>query len=241
MRGVARAVPDGGGGRVRLLDGIDLELSRGGVLHIAGPSGAGKSSLIRLINRLDEATAGTVEVLGRPLGDWPIGDLRRRVSMVFQESSLLGLSVRENLKLPFELVHRIPDDLDARIDEMLTLAELDREFLERDASQLSVGQKQRVALARALIGGPEILLMDEPTSGLDPRTARRLLDRVGTVCRVRGLTLVMVTHRLEEAQRMGGRLAVVIDGRIAAEGEVDAVIERPANEAVRDFLTREDG
>ncbi|HXV76036.1 MAG TPA: ATP-binding cassette domain-containing protein, partial [Candidatus Polarisedimenticolaceae bacterium] len=196
MRGVSRRVP-AASGDARLLDGVDLALGRGEVLHIVGPSGAGKSSLIRLINRLDEPSGGRIEVLGRPLADWRVRELRRRVAMVFQESTLLGMSVRDNLTLPFELAREVPDDLDRRIDGWLERTELDREVLERDATALSVGQKQRVALARALIGEPEMLLMDEPTSGLDPRTAARLLDRVSELCRERRLTLVMVTHRLE--------------------------------------------
>jgi putative ABC transport system ATP-binding protein len=241
MRGVSRAVPEGEGERKRLVDGVDLALERGAMLHVAGPSGAGKSSLIRLINRLDEPSSGEIEVLGRPQRDWPVRELRRSVSMVFQESSLLGMTVRENLRLPFELVHDVPQDLERRMGETLELAELGKEFLDRDATRLSVGQKQRVALARALIAEPEMLLMDEPTSGLDPRTAARLLDRIGAVCEHRRLTLVMVTHRIEEARRLGGRLAVVLDGKIAAEGEMEHVIEKPGSEPVRRFLAGADG
>ena len=108
--------------------------------------------------------------------------------------------------------------------------------LERDAAQLSVGQKQRVALGRALIGEPDVLLLDEPTSGLDPRLAERLLDRLASVRRKRELTMVMVTHRFEEARRMGGEMAVMIEGRIETRGSVESVIGQTGNERVRQFL-----
>jgi ABC-type methionine transport system ATPase subunit len=242
MRGVVREVVDGTGANtpVRLLDGIEFELVRGGLLHIVGPSGAGKSTLVRLINRMDETTAGSIDVLGRPIASWRVRELRQRVAMAFQESSLLGMSVRQNLRLRFDLCGDPPPDIDDRMTAMLDLVGLEAEALDRDASQLSVGQKQRVALGRALIGQPDLLLLDEPTSGLDPRLAERLLDRLSAIRRSKQLTMVMVTHRLEEARRMGGQMAVLIDGRIEAFGTVESVIAQTANEAVRRFL-RGDG
>ena len=242
MRGVVREVVDGTGTDtpVRLLDGIELELVRGGLLHIVGPSGAGKSTLVRLINRMDEATAGSIDVLGRPIASWRVRELRQRVAMAFQESSLLGMSVRQNLRLRFDLGGDPPADIDDRMTAVLDLVGLEADALDRDASQLSVGQKQRVALGRALIGQPDLLLLDEPTSGLDPRLAERLLDRLSAIRRSKQLTMVMVTHRLEEARRMGGQMAVLIDGRIEAFGTVESVIAQTANEGVRRFL-RGDG
>jgi len=225
-----------GNAPVRLLDGVDLEVTRGGLLHLVGPSGAGKSTLVRLINRMDESSAGSIEVLGRPIASWPVRELRQRVAMAFQESSLLGMSVRENLRLRFDLCGDLPSDVDQRMGGVLELVGLGAEVLERDASQISVGQKQRVALGRALIGEPEVLLLDEPTSGLDPRLAEQLLDRLTSIRRERGLTMVMVTHRFEEARRMGGDMAVMIGGRIEAYGSVEAVIGQTANERVRQFL-----
>jgi len=238
MRGVVREVVDDtrGDAPVRLLDGVDLEIARGGLLHVVGPSGAGKSTLVRLINRMDEATGGSIEVLGRPLSAWPVRELRQRVAMSFQESSLLGMSVRENLRLRFDLCGDLPSDVDERMTGVLDLVGLGVEVLERDASQLSVGQKQRVALGRALIGEPDMLLLDEPTSGLDPRLAERLLDRLASIRLQRELTMVMVTHRFEEARRMGGDMAVMIDGRIETHGSVESVIGQTANERVRQFL-----
>ena len=242
MRGVVREVVDDTrrGTPVRLLDRVDLEVARGGLLHVVGPSGAGKSTLVRLINRMDEATDGSIDVLGRPISSWPVRELRRRVAMAFQESSLLGISVRQNLRLRFDLCGDPPTDLDERMAGVLDLVGLDDEVLDRDASRLSVGQKQRVALGRALIGEPDVLLLDEPTSSLDPRLAEQLLDRLTSIRRARELTMVMVTHRFEEARRMGGDLAVMIDGRIEAFGTVESVIGQTTNQRVRRFLLGDD-
>ena len=242
MRGVVREVVDDTreGTPVRLLDRVDLEVARGGLLHVVGPSGAGKSTLVRLINRMDEATDGSIDVLGRPISSWPVRELRRRVAMAFQESSLLGISVRQNLRLRFDLCGDPPTDLDERMAGVLDLVGLGDDVLDRDASRLSVGQKQRVALGRALIGEPDVLLLDEPTSSLDPRLAEQLLDRLTSIRRTRGLTMVMVTHRFEEARRMGGDLAVMIDGRIEAFGTVESVIGQTTNQRVRRFLLGDD-
>jgi len=242
MRGVVRKVVDDSreGTPVRLLDRVDLKVAQGGLLHVVGPSGAGKSTLVRLINRMDEATDGSIDVLGRPISSWPVRELRRRVAMAFQESSLLGISVRQNLRLRFDLCGDPPTDLDERMAGVLDLVGLGDDVLDRDASRLSVGQKQRVALGRALIGEPDVLLLDEPTSSLDPRLAEQLLDRLTSIRRTRELTMVMVTHRFEEARRMGGDLAVMIDGRIEAFGTVESVIGQTTNQRVRRFLLGDD-
>ncbi|HKI97412.1 MAG TPA: ATP-binding cassette domain-containing protein [bacterium] len=237
LRGLGRCLPDGRA----LLEGVHLSVARGGILTIAGPSGAGKSTLIRLLNRLDEPSAGELRVLGRPIADWPVRELRRRVSMVFQEPSLLGLSVRENLTLPFRLQGAMPPDLDARIAEVLVAADLSHDLLERDADGLSVGQKQRVALARGLIARPEVLLLDEPTAALDPATAERLLSGLARLNRSAGLTLVMTSHRFGEVRRLGGRLAVLMGGRLMAEGPVAELLARPPTDEVGAFLQEPGG
>jgi ABC-type methionine transport system ATPase subunit len=243
MRGVSREVAggvDGASDRVRLLDGIDLTLARGELLNVVGPSGSGKSSLIRLLNRLDEATGGRIEILGREIGEWPVRELRTRVGMSFQEPTLLERTVRANLRLPFELCGRIPEDFEARADEARDDAGVAQELLDRDESRLSVGQKQRVALARALITRPELLLLDEPTSSLDPRAAERLLDRLAMVKERRRLTVVMVTHRLSEARRVGGKMAVLISGRIETVGPALQLLDDPPTSASREFLLGDD-
>ncbi len=246
MLGVSRSVQswDAAGQAVEsvtLLRDITLSVPAGGVLLIAGPSGSGKSTLIRLINRLDDATAGTVTILGRGVTDWPVRELRRKAAFVFQEPSLGQETVRENLRLPFVLSREMPADIDARIARAMEQAELEPGFLDRGAGQLSVGQKQRVTLARALITEPEILLLDEPTSSLDARTASELLNSLAGIQRDRNargqsLTVILVTHRLTEARRMGGDLAVLIDGQLASLGPVAQMLDEPPAGPAGEFL-----
>ncbi|MBI1373214.1 MAG: ATP-binding cassette domain-containing protein [Phycisphaera sp.] len=240
MRGVQRDVDDlttdpDQPNRVRLLDGVDLTVTAGGLTHIVGPSGSGKTTLIRLINRLDEPTAGTIDVLGRPVTQWAPRDLRRRVAMVFQEPTLIGMTVRGNLEAALSLSGRV-DDAERRIDEAMKLAELDTALLDRTADRLSVGQKQRATLARALVTEPDVLLLDEPTAGLDPRTAEAMLDSLSALRDKRDLTIVMVTHHHDEAARLGGAVVVLIDGRVAARGDAATLLNDPPTGPVRDFL-----
>ncbi len=222
--------------RFRLLDGINLRIRKGELLHVVGPSGSGKSSLLRLINRLDEASGGSVMVLGRTIEDWSVRQLRLRVGMVFQEPTLLGLSVRENLDLALRLGMNGATDTERRIERALGLAHLDLDLLERGESQLSVGQKHRVSLARALINEPDVLLLDEPTAALDIRTAERLLRHLEELRERQALTIIMATHRLNEAAQLGGRMLVLIEGRVAALGGVQELTQSPPTRAVRDFL-----
>ena len=242
MRGVAfTATGEAGARGACILQGIDLEVPRGGLLHIVGPSGAGKSRLLRLINRLDEAACGRIDILGRPIAEWPPRELRRRVSMVFQQSTLMGMSVRENLLLPLRIAGSLPRDLDERQQRAMALAGVDPELGDRVESGLSVGQQHRVTVARSLLTQPEILLLDEPTAGLDPATARTLLDGLATLNAERGLTLVMVTHKLSEAKRLSGTMVVLVKGCILATGAVEQLTAEPPPGPAGEFLVGCDG
>lgn len=219
-----------------LLDGVTLSLARGAFTTLAGPSGAGKTTLLRLINRLDEADGGSVSVLGKALGQWNVGALRRRVAMVAQEPSLLGMTVKENLMLPFRLQGGIPSDMETRMEAAMEDAALESELLHQHSALLSVGQKQRAALARALIGEPDVLLLDEPTAGQDPHLAERIMASLHRLNGERGMTVLMASHRLETLRNHGGRLAVIIGGRIHGEGETTAMLAHPPSAEAGAFL-----
>lgn len=220
----------------RMLDGVTLSILRGAFTTLAGPSGAGKTTLLRLINRLDDADGGTVSVLGTPLAQWSVGELRRRVALVTQEPSLLGMTVRENLILPFRLRGGLPPDLEHRMESAMEAAQLEPELLRESAASLSVGQKQRAALARALIGEPEVLLLDEPTAGQDPRTAERMMENLRRLALDKGTTVLMVSHRLEHLRQNGGRLAVIIGGRLHGEGDAAEMLAHPPSPEAGAFL-----
>jgi len=222
-----------------VLDGVDLEINRGEITALIGPSGAGKTSLIRLLNRLDDPIEGRVLYQSRPIAEYPVRQLRRQVGFVFQTPVMFPGSVRDNLleaeKLAAELGGKTEADLEARVREVMALAELEVTLTDRDGESLSVGQKQRVNIARALMTTPEALLMDEPTSALDPETADRLMETVQRL----GLTVVMVTHRLSEARRASDSIVLMESGRIIDARTTTHIFEQTANKRLREFLDSE--
>lgn len=223
------------GGR-RVLHDLDLCIPPGEITVLLGPSGAGKTSLLRLLNRLDEPAEGEVRFRGRSVTEWPVRRLRRRVAFVFQEPVMLAGTVAGDLEVAAELGGRDGREPPARIREALALAELGEELLDRPSDELSVGQKQRVNLARALVSRPEALLLDEPTAALDPPTSRRLLETIRRLCRETGLTVVMATHRVEEARATADRAVMLADGRVVEAGARQSVLDDPREPATRRFL-----
>ena len=194
-------------GRV-VFEGLRAELADGAT-GIVGPSGVGKSTLLRLLNRLAEPTAGTVRYRGRDLREQDVLALRREVGLVPQLPALLEGTVADNLLFGPRLARQ-----DADVAESLRLAGLDPAVGPRRAGALSVGEQQRVMLARALALRPSVLLLDEPTSALDETakaaiesTLRELRDRLG-------LSLVLVTHDLDQAERLADRILVLEPGAL---------------------------
>jgi putative ABC transport system ATP-binding protein len=202
-------------GRV-VFEGLHAALAEGAT-GIVGPSGVGKSTLLRLLNRLADPASGTVRYRGRRLGEEDVLALRRDVGLVPQLPALLDGTVADNVLYGPRLAGRAPD-----VGESLRLAGLDPSFAARRAGALSVGEQQRVMLARTLALGPSVLLLDEPTSALDETTKaaieltmRDLRDRLG-------LSFVLVTHDLDQAQRLTDRvLALEPGGLREAPARVD--------------------
>jgi D-methionine transport system ATP-binding protein len=206
---------------VTLLDHIDLSVPTGSLLHIIGPSGSGKSTLLRLLNRMEDASEGNIEILGKSVTDWSPRELRRQVAMLFQETTLLGRTPKQNFEMAFTYAGLPqPTDFAVRIQQVMHQAGCEMSWLDRQAAQLSVGQRQRLALARSLIVSPRILLLDEPTAALDPQTARALLDQMNHIREEQQTTILMVTHRIEEVQRLDGDLLMLNAGRMAYHGKV---------------------
>jgi putative ABC transport system ATP-binding protein len=222
-----------------VLDGVELEINGGEITALIGPSGAGKTSLIRLLNRLDDPVSGQVLYRARPINDYPVRELRRQVGFVFQTPVMFPGTVRDNLHEALKLAENNNANLDQRVQEVMALAELEAALAERDGERLSVGQKQRVNIARALMTAPEVLLMDEPTSALDPETADRLMETVHRLGREKGLTVVMITHRLSEARRASDSTVLMERGRIVEAGPTAHIFEQTANERLRAFLDSE--
>lgn len=193
-----------------------------------GPSGSGKTSLLRLLNRLDEVGSGSVRVDGIELREIPVRELRRRIGFVFQQPAVFAGTVEENLRLALEVAGLEARDTEQRLAEALADAELPADFMRRDARALSGGEQQRVTLARALVLRPRALLLDEPTSALDPETADRIMATIGEMSSRRGITVILSTHRHEEARRVADLAVLMRAGTVADAGEPDRVLPRPS-------------
>jgi putative ABC transport system ATP-binding protein len=201
----------------------------GGVITaIVGPSGAGKSTLLRAINRLIEPAAGEVYLDGEPTSGMDPLDLRRRVGMVFQLPALFGATVEEATLYGARLAGRETD-----AGRLLEMAGLDASFKEKAPQSLSVGEQQRVSIARALALGPEALLMDEPTSALDEAARRRIEDLIRELNASLGLTLVVVSHDLDQVERVADRVVFLAGGRSEGEWSREEFFSGPGERARR--------
>jgi putative ABC transport system ATP-binding protein len=191
-----------------VLDGVTARFPAGTVTAVVGPSGAGKTSLLRCLNRLEEPDGGQVLLNGRPIGQLPPTELRRRVGLVGQVPVPFPGDVRANLA--WGLDHPTDEDLAETLDAVGLPAAL----WNRDARELSVGQAQRMCLARTLIRRPSCLLLDEPTAALDPASTEAV-ERLVMRLAADGMTVVIVTHDYSQTSRIAARSLRLVDGRVA--------------------------
>jgi putative ABC transport system ATP-binding protein len=205
-----------------LVTDINLKVASGEVLAIVGPSGSGKTSLLRLLNRLDEPTEGTVLLAGKDYRQMPVKTLRRRVGMVMQQAFLFPGTVAENIRFgPLQQDKELADAVVERLLEQVGLAG----FAGQDVSRISGGEAQRVSLARTLANQPQVILLDEPTSSLDEANRLGIENLILEVMRHNGMSGVMVTHDLAQAGRMADRAAVLKDGRVVRVGRPKEVLD----------------
>ena len=196
-----------------LISDISVQVRKGEVLAVVGPSGAGKSSFLRLLNRLDEATDGTVLLDGQDYRAIAPRELRRRVGMVMQMAYLFPGTVAANVAFgPLQRhVTMSPEQIALLLDRIGLPG-----YEDHDVSTLSGGEAQRVSLARTLANSPEVLLLDEPTSALDEASARGIEELVLNIIRERRMTCVMVTYNMEQATRMAGRTMYLEAAKLVA-------------------------
>jgi lipooligosaccharide transport system ATP-binding protein len=206
------------------VDGIDLDVRQGEAFGFLGPNGAGKSSTMRMIGCVSPVSGGTLRILGRdPDADGP--QIRARLGVVPQQDTLdLELTVRENVLIYGRYFGLTRRELRPKIDELLDFVQLTDRAGDK-VEPLSGGMKRRLTIARSLVNDPELLLLDEPTTGLDPQARHVVWDRLFRL-KQRGVTLVLTTHYMDEAEQLCDRLVVMDHGRIVAEGSPRQLIER---------------
>ena len=224
------------GGPVVALKDINLTIRDGDIYGIIGMSGAGKSTLVRCINMLERPDEGTVTVNGRQMQQLTPGELRdarREITMIFQQFNLLKQrTCLSNIMFPMELAKVPKDKAEARARELLELVGLP-DKVEAYPAQLSGGQKQRIAIARALATDPKVLLCDEATSALDPNTTHAILQLIQKINRELGITVVVITHQMSVVEEICNRVAILDEGTVVEEGDVQAIFSRPTSAAAR--------
>lgn len=230
-------------GGITALDAVSISVEAGETIALIGESGCGKTTLLRLFNRLVEPTSGTVRVEGRDVAGLDPIPLRRHLGYVQQEGGLLPhWTVARNVALVPELLGWDPPRRTTRVEELLDLVGLaPATFRDRYPRELSGGQRQRVAFARAVAADPEVILLDEPFGALDAITRRELQDEFLGLKERLGKTMLLVTHDLGEAFRLGDRIAVMAGGRILQLGTREAIADAPGDPYVARLLEHAPG
>jgi phosphate transport system ATP-binding protein len=228
---------------------VDLPVRMGEVLALIGASGSGKTTLLRSLNRLTEVTAGAaragrITLDGAEIHELEVNDLRRRVSMVFQQPNPFPMSIFDNVAYALAEQRssgrrrRRTRELEDAVRDALTRAGLWNEVagdLERSALRLSGGQQQRLCIARALAAGPEVLLLDEPCSALDPISTATIEELIVGLRET--VAIVIVTHNLQQAQRVADHVAFIHLGELVEYGPAEQVFERPTQPRTRDYVS----
>jgi D-methionine transport system ATP-binding protein len=225
--------------QVTAVTNIDLEINKGEIFGIIGYSGAGKSTLLRMINQLEKPTKGSVfigEENLTTLRGKELRQARQNIGMIFQHFNLLwSRTVSENISFPLEVAKVPKAQRQARVAELIKLVGLEgRE--DSYPSQLSGGQKQRVGIARALANNPSILLCDEATSALDPKTTDSILQLLLDINKRLGLTIVLITHEFDVIRKICNKVAVMEEGRIVEQGNVQQIFHQPRHQATKSFV-----
>ncbi|MEV6306301.1 ABC transporter ATP-binding protein [Actinoplanes sp. NPDC051861] len=240
LEDVGKVYPDG----TAAVSGFSLEVRAGELTVLIGPSGSGKSTILRMINRLIEPTSGQILIDGRDVLKQDPVELRRQIGYVIQN---VGLFPHHNVRTNVGTVPRLlgwdRKRTEARADELLDLVGLDpARYAKRYPHELSGGQRQRVGVARALAADPLVLLMDEPFSAVDPIVRARLQEEFLRLQASVRKTIVLVTHDIDEAVRMGDRIAVLAEGgKLLQFAPPAELLSRPASPEVRDFVGADRG
>ena len=220
------------------IDHLSLTVPAGEVCLLIGPSGCGKTTTMRVINRMIEPDGGTVHVAARDIMSVDPVELRRSIGYVIQQIGLFPhWSIAQNIGTVPRLLGWDDARIAARVDELLVLVGMDpSQHRDRFPRELSGGQRQRIGVARALAADPPVMLMDEPFGAIDPITRARLQDEFLNILRSLRKTVVFVTHDIDEALKMGDRIAIMRDGALVQYDTPESILARPADGFVESFV-----
>ena len=235
LKNLSKIFPDS---NVKAVDSISFNLEKGEVGCIIGTSGCGKTTTLKMINRLVEPTDGDIYVAGKSFREEGPINWRRNIGYVIQKAGLLPhLTVKENISLLSKILKRKSNFINERVRELLEIVNLPYEqFAESYPFELSGGQQQRVGIARALMEDPNIMLMDEPFGALDPITSNSLYDEFLRLNQTLHKTILIVTHDIEEAFKLGDKIILMNDGKIVQIGTKKDFLNNPESQFVEDFL-----
>ena len=227
-------------GKVHAVNGVSTSVRKGEVVFIVGPSGSGKSTFLRCLNLLEKPNSGDIRFHGKSIRarGTDINRYRERVGMVFQHFNLFPhLTVQKNITLAPVLTGRMTQEqADTKARELLARIGLS-DKADAFPNKLSGGQKQRIAIIRSLAMNPDVILFDEPTSALDPEMVGEVLALMKELAS-EGLTMIVVTHEIAFAREVADRILFFDQGKITAEGNPEEFFGHPANDRVRDFLSK---
>ena len=220
------------------IEDVSFTVEEGTTTVLVGPSGCGKTTTMKLVNRLEDPTEGTVYFDGTDVLSQDRVELRRDIGYVIQEIGLFDhMTVGENVATVPELKGWEQDRIETRVDELLDLMDLPADqYRDQYPSSLSGGQRQRVGVARALAADPDVLLMDEPFGALDPITRSSLQDEFLEIQEQINTTILFVTHSVDEALKMGDRIAIFDVGELVRYDTPEKILENPGSEFVADFI-----
>ena len=239
FRGVTKRFPDG----TVAVDDLDLQVRDGGITVFVGPSGCGKTTSLRMVNRMIDPSSGTILVNGTDVMQTDAAELRRGIGYVIQQAGLFPhRTILDNVATVPLLLGWDKKKARTRARELMETVGLAPEMAGRYPGQLSGGQQQRVGVARALAADPPVLLMDEPFSAVDPVVRENLQDELLSLQSELGKTIIFVTHDIDEAVKLGDRVAVFrVGGKLAQYDEPGVLLTRPADEFVDNFVGRDRG
>ena len=225
-------------GRYKALDDVSIVVEEGEVLPVIGRSGCGKTTMLRVINGLQKPDSGKVYAAGEDVGEADLIRLRRKIGYVIQNKGLFPhMTVEKNI-IYVPVISGQKDKRQNRklAEELIGLVGLEREMLDRYPEELSGGQQQRVGIARALASRPKLLLMDEPFGALDEITKRAMQNELLALQKKLGMTVVFITHDIREAMKLGDRVLVMEQGKIAQCDTPENVKKNPADEFVKELI-----